>query len=105
MGNSDRRIEEPQVIVNFRDRADGTAGTAAGGFLIDGNGWAEPVDRIDVGTLHLVQELAGVGGEGFDVPPLTFRIDRVERQRRLSGAAQTGNDRQAVARNANADIF
>ncbi len=30
------------------------------------------MDSLYIGAIHLLQELAGIGGEGFDVAPLPF---------------------------------
>jgi len=35
----------------------------------------KPFDHVDFGALHLVEELARVGGERFHVAPLAFSID------------------------------
>ncbi|MEY3460049.1 MAG: hypothetical protein RL215_3206, partial [Planctomycetota bacterium] len=71
---SDTREEDAEVVVDFGDGADGTAGIAAGGFLLDGDGGRESGDGIDVGFGHLPEELSGVGGEGFDVAALSFGV-------------------------------
>ena len=42
------------------------------------------VDQIDVGPLHLVEELASVDRKAFDVLPLPFGVDRVEGQGTLT---------------------
>ena len=84
MRDTDRRVEQAQVVVDLGDRADCGSGTAAGGFLFDRDGRAEPFDGIDVGALDLVKELAGVGGESFHVAPLALGIDGVKGQRRLT---------------------
>ena len=39
------------------------------------------VDQIDVGLLHLLEELPRVGRQRFDVAPLALGVNRVERQR------------------------
>src|ERR1039457_1934226 len=58
---ADRRVQQPQVVVDLRDGPHGRARAAAGGLLFDRNGRAQPVDGIHVRPLHLVQELARVG--------------------------------------------
>ena len=35
MGDADSRVEQTQIVVNLRHRADGGAGILGGGFLID----------------------------------------------------------------------
>jgi len=58
---------------------------------------------LDVRLLHHLQELAGVSGEGLDIPPLALRVDGVERERRLARAGQAGDNRQALARDIHVD--
>ena len=65
----------------------------------------EAVDGVDVGAFHLVEELAGVGGEGFDVAALALGVDGVEGQGGLAGAAQAGDDGEGVARDFDADVL
>ena len=69
------------------------------------DGWRQAIDGIDVGALHLVEELAGVGGERFDVAALALGVDGVEGERGVAGAAQTGDDGQGVARDFDADVL
>ncbi len=45
---------------------------------------AEAVDGIDFRTLHLVEELARVGRERFDVAALALGVDGVEGERALA---------------------
>ena len=78
VGLADGGVEEAEVVVDFGDGADGGAGGAGGGFLLDGDGGGEAVDGVDVGALHLVEELACVGGEGFHVAALALGVDGVE---------------------------
>ena len=105
MGDADGRIEDAQVIVNFGDCADRRARAAVGGFLLDGDGGAEAIDGIDFGALHLIEKLARVGGEGFDVAALSFGVDGVEGERGFAGAAKSGDDGEGVARDLDVDIF
>ena len=97
-------VEEAEVVVDFGDGADGGAGAAAGGFLLDGDGGGEAVDGVDVGALHLVEELSGVGREGFDVAALAFGVDGVEGEGGLAGAGESGDHGEGVARNADVDV-
>jgi hypothetical protein len=73
--------------------------------LFNGYGWAEAVDGIHVGPLHLVQKLARVGGKSFYVPSLALGVDGIESQRGLTGAAQTRDHRKRVARNLDIDVL
>ena len=105
MRHADGRVQQPQIVVDLGDGAHGGTRAAAGGFLFDGDGRAQAVDGIHVGPLHLVQKLAGVGGEGLHIAALPLGIDRVEGQRRLPGAAQSGDYRKAVAGNFHIDVL
>src|SRR5581483_4716049 len=83
---------------------DGTrAGTGAA--LFDGDGRGQSFDEIDVRLLHLVEELPGVGGEGFDIFTLALGINGIEGERRFAAAAEAGNDDQFVAWNLQREIF
>ena len=53
----------------------------------DGDGRRQAFDEVYLGFLHLIQELAGIGGEGLDVLALPLGVDRVEGERRFAGAA------------------
>ena len=64
----------------------------------------EAFDGVDVGALDLVEELAGVGGERFDVAALALGVDGVEGERTLAGAGETGDHRERVAGDAHVDV-
>ena len=102
---ADPREQQPQVVVDLGDRADGGPRVAAGGLLIDGDGRGETVDEVHVRLVHLAEELPGVGGERLDVPALALGEDRVERQARLARAGQPGEHDHGVAREVNRDVL
>jgi hypothetical protein len=62
------------------------------------------VNGINVRPVELFEEKTRIGGERFDEPPLAFRKDGVERQRRLAGAGKTGYGDNFVMRQGQADI-
>ena len=51
------RVQGADVIVHFSDCADRGARIAAGCFLLDGNGWRQSGDALDLGLLHLFEKL------------------------------------------------
>lgn len=55
--------------------------------------------------MHDAKELAGVGGERFDVPPLPFGVQRVERKSRFPRVRDARDDDKLVPGNRDADIF
>ena len=97
--------EQAQVVVDLRDGAHGRARVAAGALLVDGDCRAQPVDLVDVGLLHLAQELARVRRQALDVAALPLGVDRVEREARLAAPRQPGDDDQPVARKLDGDVL
>ena len=77
---ADAGEEHAQVVVDFRDGADGGAGVLTGGFLGDGDGGGQAGDLIDVGLFHLAQKLARVRRQRGDVAALSFGVQGVEGQ-------------------------
>src|SRR5262249_46570723 len=75
--------QQPQVVVDLGYGADGRTRIVRGGLLLDRDSRREPLDRVEVGLLHLLEELARVRGQRLDIAPLPFRVDRVKRQRGL----------------------
>ncbi len=86
MRDANGGVDHAEVIVNFGDGADGGARRARCGFLLDGDRRRKPFDDVDFRTLHLIQKLARVGGERFDVAALAFGIDGVKGERRFTRA-------------------
>ena len=56
-------VEQTQVVVDLRDRADGRARVARGRLLIDGDGGRQAFDEVHVGLVHLSEELARIRGQ------------------------------------------
>ena len=105
MHPADPGKEEAQVIVDFGDGADGGTGILRGRLLLDGDRRGKPLDRLDIGLLHLLEELAGVGGEGFDIAPLPLGINGIEGQGRFTRAGDAGDDHQLVAGDGDVDAL
>ena len=97
--------EQPEIVVDLGHGADRRPRVRAGGLLLDGQSRREPLDRVDVRLLHLLEELPGVGRERLDVAALPLGIDRVEGQRRLPGSRQPRDDHELVARQVHVDPF
>ncbi len=97
------REEDPQVVADFGHGADRRTGILADRLLLYGDGRAQPTDEVHLGFLHLSQELAGVGGKGFDIASLALGVECVESQRRLTGARDSGEDNQLAPRQAEVD--
>ena len=80
------RVQQTQVVIDLGDGADGGARIVRCRFLLDGDRRAQAIDAVDVRLFHHRQELACVRRQRFDVAALALGVDRVERQRRFSGA-------------------
>ena len=103
--DADPGEQQPEVVVDLGDRPDGRARVARRALLVDGDRRREAVDLVDVGLLHLAEELARIGAQALDVPPLPLRVDRVEREAALARSGQPGDDDEAVARERDVDVL
>ena len=102
---TDAGVEQPQVVVDLGDGADGGPRVAVGRLLVDRDGRRQALDEVDVGLVHLAQELPGVGGQRLDVAALALGEDRVEGQARLAGPGQPGEHDQSVAGKVERDVL
>ena len=102
--DADAGVQQPQVVVDLGDRADRRARVARGRLLVDRDGRREPLDEVDVGLVHLPEELAGVRRQRLDVPALALGVDGVERERRLARPGQAGEHDEPVARQVEVDV-
>ena len=59
--NARARVEQTQVVVNFRHRADGRTRIARRRLLVDGNGRGKAVDAVQIRFVHLAEKLPRVG--------------------------------------------
>ena len=96
--------EQPQVVVDLGDRADGRARVARGRLLVDRDRRGQALDEVDVGLVHLAEELPRVRRQRLDVAPLALGEDRVEGEARLARAGQPGEHDHRVARQVEADV-
>ena len=105
VGNADARPQQAHVVVDFGDGRDGGARVFRGRLLLDRDCRGKPVDLVDVGLLHHLEELARVGRERLDIAALPLGVDRVEGERRLARAREAGEDDQLVARDREVDVL
>jgi hypothetical protein len=104
-GAADAGEEQPHVIVNFGGGPDRRARVSDAVLLPDGDSRADALDLVDVGLLHPLEELAGVGGQRLDIAALPLRINRVEGERRLPGPADAREDDELAVRQRHVDVF
>src|SRR5688572_16632065 len=89
---SGARKQQLQVVVNLRGGSDGGAGVTGIDFLFNGDGRGNALDVIDVGLVHAPDKLPCVGAQAFYVASLSFGVERIKGQRRLSRSRQPGDD-------------
>ena len=87
-----------EEIVNFRNGAHGGPGILSGGFLGNENRGTQAGNLVNIRLGKLPEKLSGETGEAFDVPPLPFGVQGVERQRRFSASAYAGEADEPVPR-------
>ena len=104
MRDADARVEQAEVVVDLGDRADGRARVARRRLLVDRDRRRQALDEVDVGLVHLAEELPRVRRQRLDVAALALGVDRVERERRLARAREPGEDDQLVARQLEVDV-
>ena len=105
VGHADARPQQPHVVVDLGDGADGRARVLRGGLLLDRDRRREAVDLVDVRLLHHLEELAGIGRQALDIAALALGIDGVEGERGLARAGQAGEHHQLVARDRDVDVL
>ena len=78
--------EQTEIIVNLCRGSYSGTGILIGGLLLDGDDGAQSGNLVHVRTLHIAQEIAGIGGESLNIPTLSLRKNGIESQRGLSTA-------------------
>lgn len=97
--------QQPQVVVNLGDGADGRARVVGGGLLLDGDGRRQPLDVVHVRLLHQGEELAGIGGERLHIAALPLGIEGIERQGGFARTGQAGDHDQLVTWQDQVDVL
>ena len=98
------RVEQAQVVVDLGDGADGRARVAARRLLVDRHRGRQALDEVDVGLVHLAQELPRVRRQRLDVAALALGEDRVEREAGLARPGQPGEHDDRVAGQVERDV-
>jgi hypothetical protein len=66
--------------------------------LLDRDRRRDPLDPVDQRLGHPLQKLLGIGRQRFDVAPLPFGVEGVERERGLAAARRAGDHHQRPSR-------
>src|SRR5579883_3064114 len=102
---ADARIEQAQIVMNLRHRADRRARVVRRSLLINRDRGGEAIDMVDVRFLHLVQELAGIGGKRLDIAALPLGENGVKGQAALARPGEARDDHQLIAGDRHIDIL
>ena len=102
--HADFRVQQAEVVVDLGDGAHRRARVLARRLLIDRDRRRQAFDDVDIGLVHLSEELARISRQRFDVAPLTLGVDGVEGQARLARTRDAGEDDQLVARQLISDV-
>ena len=78
--HADPRPQQPQIVMDLRNRADGGAGVARGRFLVDGDRRRKAVDVVHIRLVHLAEKLPGIARQALDIAPLPLRVNGIERK-------------------------
>ena len=105
VGPAGAGVEQAEVVVDLGDGADGGARVLGRGLLVDRDRGRQALDEVDVGLVHLAEELAGVGRQRLDVAALALGEDGVEGQAGLARAGQAREHDQGVAREVERDVL
>jgi len=97
--------EQPEIIVNLGSGGHRRAGVVAGASLLDCYSGGQAGNFRYCRFLHLFEKLPGIGAERLDVFPASFGVNRIEGERTLARAADSGDYHHLVARNAEIDIL
>ena len=102
--DADPGVKKTEVVVDLGDGADRRARVARRRLLVDRDRRRQALDEVDVGLVHLAEELPRVRRQRLDVAALTLGVDRVERQRRLARAREPGEHDQLIAGEHEVDV-
>ncbi len=95
--------EEAQVVVDLARGADGRQRRAARELLLEGDRGRHALEAVDLGPGEGPDELAHVGREAVEEPPLALGEEHVEGEGGLAGAGDAGDRHQLVARDVHRD--
>ena len=103
--DTDARVQETQVVVDFGHGAHGGARVPVGALLVNGNRGGESFYALHLRLLHLPEELSRITRERLHVSPLSLGVNRIKGQARLSRAREAGQNHQLIPRNVHIDVL
>ncbi len=97
--------QQPQEVVDLGHGGHGALAPAPAGALLDGDRGRDAEDGVHVRARGRLDELAGVGVEGFQVAALALVEDDVEGHGALARAGQAREHRELVARDPDVHVL
>ena len=88
-GRAHARVQQPQIIIDFRLCRDGRARIAGRILLANRDCRRDAADFIHVRLIHPLKKLPRVSRQRFDIAPLALCIHRIEGERRFARTADT----------------
>ena len=85
MGNPHPGIQQSKIVINLRHCSHRRSGISVGRFLVNGDGRRKSFNALHLRFFHLSQKLSRIRGERLHISPLSFRVDGIKSQRRLTG--------------------
>ena len=99
------RVEHPQQVGKRGDGADRRSHLRCSAPLLQGDGWWQSGDLLDVRRGELMEEAAGVRRHRLEVATLRLCIEGTEGERGLPGARDAGEGDHRIAGNVDVDAL
>ena len=97
--------KKTKIIVHFCCCSDSRTGISRNCFLFNCNCRRNSLYEINIRFIHSFQKLPCIRRKTFDISSLSFSIDCIEDERRLSATTYTSKHNQLISRNLKAEIF
>src|SRR5262249_12917404 len=101
---ADAGEQQPQVIIYLGLSRDCRARISSGVLLTDRDRRTDADDLVHIRLVHPFEKLASVGRKALNVATLALGIDSIERQTRLTGAADAGQNCKLADRYIDGDV-
>src|SRR5262245_17032263 len=86
--------QKAKKMINLGDRRHRRFASAACDSLLNGDGWRQSADQIDIWFFELLDELPRIRRHTVEKPALALGKQDVERNGRFTGAAQAGDNHE-----------
>jgi len=84
MLHAELHIQQAQEVIDLGQRGHGRLAASARRALFDSHRGRNAVDRVDIRPARGLHDRARVGVQRFEIPPLAFVEQNIERKRRFA---------------------